>query len=243
MGALSRAARVSACFLLVGVLTPPVLLVMVLLLPWRRARIDLGIGYGHVLGSWTARLLGFRFDVEGRERLQALMPAIYVLNHSSMLDLLLGLAIVPFGACSVAKKEIARVPLFGQAYWLSGHLLLDRRSREKAHAAMDAATETMKRLGLGAWIWPEGTRSPDGELQPFKKGFVHFALATGLPVVPIVIHDAPARWPARTFDFRPGVLRVEVLEVIPTDDWALETVAEHAESVHAVFAERLTPPP
>ncbi len=241
LGPISRVLRMGLCVALIGLLTPPVLLVLLLCLPSRLARIRIGTAYGHLLGAWIARILGFRFDVDGLDRLQASMPAIYVLNHSSALDLLLGLAIVPHGACSVAKKEIAKVPLFGQAYRLSGHLLIDRGSREKAHAAMDAIAVTMREHGLGAWIWPEGTRSPDGRLRPFKKGFVHLAVATRLPVVPIVIHDAPARWPARTFDFHPGALRAEVLEPIPTTDWTVEGVAEHAESVHAIVAARLPP--
>jgi 1-acyl-sn-glycerol-3-phosphate acyltransferase len=146
---------------------------------------------------------------------------------------------VPIGACAIAKKEIARVPFMGQVYLLSGHLLLDRSSKEKSVAAMRGVAAFMKAHGLGAWIWPEGTRSPDGRLKPFKSGFVHLALATGLPVVPIAILDAPARWPARTLDFNPGTLRVEVLEPIDTSQWEKATVADHAETVRLAIAARL----
>ena len=140
----SRALRMVVCILLIAVLSPPALLAMLLCLPSRRLRIHIGIGYGHVLGLAMARTLGFRFDVKGRDRLRSQMPAIFVLNHTSSLDLLLGLAIVPFGACSVAKKEIALIPLFGQAYLLSGHLLIDRRRQDKAHAAMDKIAVVMR---------------------------------------------------------------------------------------------------
>ncbi len=239
MGPLERWTRilVAACGL--GVVTVPVLIALVFLWPSRAARIRLGCRYGHLIGTVGARILGFRFDVRGRSRAQALMPAIYIINHASALDLLLGLSMVPIGACAIAKKEMARVPFLGQAYLLSGHLLIDRRDKSKSIAAMGEVARQMLKHGLGAWIWPEGTRSSDGRIKPFKKGFVHLALATRLPIVPIAILDAPARWPARTLDLRPGTLRVEVLAPIDTADWTVETVSEHAEQVRQVIAARL----
>lgn len=239
MGPVERWSRIVVAAVGLGIVTVPVLLAMLLMWPSRPARIRLGCRYGHFIGTVGARVLGFRFDILGRERAQALMPAIYIINHTSALDLMLGLAMVPVGACAIAKKEMARVPFLGQAYLLSGHLLIDRSDKTKTIAAMDAVARDMSAHGLGAWIWPEGTRSPDGRLRPFKKGFVHLALATRLPIVPIAILDAPARWPARTLDFRPGTLQVAVLEPIETTDWSIDTVAEHAEQVRQVIAARL----
>ncbi len=241
MSAPERWVRIALAATALGVVTLPVLVAMLLLWPSRAARIRLGCRYGHVIGHWGARILGFRFDIEGRQRADAAMPAIYVVNHASALDLLLGLAMVPVGACAIAKKEMARVPFLGQAYLLSGHLLIDRSDKSRTIAAMDAVARDMKAHDLGAWLWPEGTRSPDGTLKAFKKGFVHLALATGLPVVPIVILDAPARWPARTLDFRPGTLQVRVLDPIETTEWRPDRVAEHAEAVRQVIAAELPP--
>jgi len=239
MNPLERWLRILVAGAGLGVVTLPVLLAMLFLWPSRAARIRLGCRYGHLIGTVGARILGFRFAIDGRERAQALMPAIYVVNHASALDLLLGLAMVPIGACAIAKKEMARVPFLGQAYLLSGHLLIDRSDKSRTIAAMDEVARQMQAHRLGAWIWPEGTRSPDGTLKRFKKGFVHLALATRLPVVPIVILDAPARWPARTLDFRPGTLHVQVLDPIDTSRWRQDQVAEHAEAVRQVIAGRL----
>ena len=79
----------------------------------------------------------------------------------------------------------------------------------------------------------------NGKLIPFKKGFVHLALATGLPIVPIVLHGAHERWPAKTMQFYPGDVRVEVLDSIQTDTWTKENIDEHVEEVKDLMAKAL----
>jgi 1-acyl-sn-glycerol-3-phosphate acyltransferase len=167
------------------------------------------------------------------------MPAIYVMNHSSLLDAFLGIWLCPVGGCGVFKKETVKIPFFGQLAWLSGHLLLDRFNKDKAVATLKHTAEFVKKNGVGIWIMPEGTRSKDGRLLPFKKGFVHLAVATGFPVVPIVIHGAHKNWEKGTFAFNPMELKVEVLDPIDTSSWKEETAAQHAEQVRAVFISRL----
>ena len=141
----------------------------------------------------------------------------------------------------MAKKEIARIPGFGQAYWLSGHLLIDRGNRESAIARMAKTAEFVQENGLSLWMWPEGTRSPDGRLARFKKGFAHLAITTGLPIRPIVVHDAHKCWPARTMKLFPGPLRIEVLEDIATSGWTREGLDDHIEEVHRAFVAALEP--
>ena len=80
----------------------------------------------------------------------------------------------------------------------------------------------------------------DGKLIPFKKGFVHLALATGLPIVPVILHGAGERWPAKTMQFYPGEVRVEVLDSIDTKDWNKDGVDAHIEQVKSVMAEALS---
>ena len=79
----------------------------------------------------------------------------------------------------------------------------------------------------------------DGKLIPFKKGFVHLALATGLPIVPVIFHGAHKRWPAKTMQFYPGEVRVEVLEPISTDYWTKDTLEDHIDEVRTVMASAL----
>ena len=150
------------------------------------------------------------------------------------------MALCPYGGCGVGKKEVARIPFFGWAYWLSGHLLIDRGNLDKAVKSMNKLSAFVKAKKLSIWIWPEGTRSIDGELITFKKGFVHLALATGLPVVPVILHGAHERWPAKTMQFYPGDVRVEVLDPINTKDWNKDSIDAHVEQVKSVMSDALS---
>jgi 1-acyl-sn-glycerol-3-phosphate acyltransferase len=228
-------------FLVISTAALVLVIVDLLLLPWRGLRIRAGNLYGKVVGPVVVGLAGARVKVAHRERLDTSAPAIYVSNHASALDIFVAMWVAPVGGCGVAKKEIARIPFFGWAYKLSGHLLLDRQNRENAIAALRSIADVVRKHGLSIWIWPEGTRSRDGRLLPFKKGFVHLAAATGLPIVPVVVHGAHERWPGRTTRLVPGVLEVEVLEPVPTDDWDPDKADEHVEMVRSIFLEHLRP--
>ena len=215
--------------------------VTLLLLPWRALRIRTGNLYGKVMGPTIFRLAGINPVVEHRERLEQYRPAMYISNHTSTIDMWVGMWICPYGGCGIAKKEIVRVPVFGLAYLLSGHLLIDRGNRDSAIASMSKAAAVIAKHKLSMWVWPEGTRSRDGRLRVPKKGFVHMAIATRLPIVPLVFHDAHKLWPGGAFQVTPGDLRVEVLEEIRTDDWSEETVDEHVREVWSAFQEALGP--
>lgn len=205
------------------------------LLPWRLLRIQAGNAYGKLIGRIVQRLMGVVPEVHGRPRMEEARPAIYLMNHTATIDMWIGMWLCPWGGCGMAKKEIVRVPVFGQAYWLSGHLLLDRGNREKAIASMKAVETLVEKHRLSMWVWPEGTRSRSGRLKRFKKGFVHLAIATGLPIVPCVAHNAHLYWPGGGFKVRPGRLQMEILEKIPTTDWSVDTVDEHIDEVMAAF--------
>ncbi len=211
-------------------------LVCLPLVPFRGARIRASNLYGWTIGPLVMRIAGVSMTVEGQEKLVAQAPAVFVANHSSQVDPWACMSICPMGGVSIAKRAIGYIPIFGQVYWLSGHLLIDRRSPETAVASMRRLAELVQRLGLSIWLWPEGTQSHDGRLLEFKRGFVHLALQTGLPVVPVVFHDAHLHWPARSTTLVPGTFRVQVLDAIDTSDWSEDTVADHAEAVRQAMA-------
>ena len=239
IGLLSFLIRFSIGFVWLGFWSLTCMCLMILALPFRTLRVRIGNFCGKMIGPVVSWLIGAKIINPDSEKLNSSKPAIFVSNHASALDVFIGMALCPYGGCGVGKKEILKIPFFGLAYWLAGHLLIDRGNNAKAVASMKKLSDFVKAKGLSIWIWPEGTRSLDGKLIPFKKGFVHLALATGLPVVPVIVHGAHKVWPAKTMQFYPGEVKVEVLDPIKTDDWNRETVDKHVEEVRNFMAKAL----
>ena len=96
-------------------------------------------------------------------------PAVYIGNHTSTLDAFLSFWLTPpQGATGVVKKEIALIPFFGQIYWLSGNLLINRKDRGGSVETLKKVVDFVRTYKLGFWIMPEGTRSRDGRLTPSR---------------------------------------------------------------------------
>ena len=222
-------AFVSICFV-------PVFLV---LLPSRRLRILASNVYGKLVGRVLAAFARATLPLGVEGEMAAGRPAIYVANHASYLDILLGIWSAPLGTLATAKKETVFIPFFGQLYALSGNVLINRADRRNAASALRETIELMERFRTSVWIWPEGTRSTDGRLLPFKRGFAHIALATRLPVVPVVITGTHRCWPKGKIVTHASTIRIRVLDPIPTTGWSAETLDRHVAEVHARFAAAL----
>lgn len=225
----------SVIFAVMIAVTAVYVLVCFLLLWSRRYRIYSGNVYGKIIGRTVFSLVGIKPVFNNRRRISHGTPAIFVCNHSATIDMWVGMWACPYGGCGTAKREIVKIPVFGIAYLLSGHLLIDRSNRERAIASMAKVSELVEEHDLSLWVWPEGTRSRSGRLLPFKKGFAHLAIATGLPVVPLVFHNADLLWPGGSLRPARGELQIEVLPDIDTSEWTTDKVDIHCRQVQAVF--------
>lgn len=208
---------------------------LILILPFRGLRIRTCNVAAHLIGPFLVWLGGCRTPVSGREHLDSRRPAIYVSNHASAVDIFITIGLAPTGTAGVAKKELLRIPFLGWIYFLSGHLWIDRGRSGRAVASMRKFAELVRRLRLSIYMFPEGTRSRDGRLQPFKKGIVHLAVQTGLPVVPVVIVGAHRSWEARTFTIHGVEMPVHIAPPIDTGHWSLDRIDEALEELHAHF--------
>jgi len=207
--------------------------VLTVLLPFRATRIRLSGHAGHIVGRGVLWALGIRSTIEGAEKLEG--PAIIVANHTSHLDMFLAASAAPVGVCFIARRGLLLFPLLGALFALSGHLLIPRGRTGAAVRALNREAAFVKRNALGMWIWPEGTRSADGRLRPrFKKGFVHLAIETGLPVVVGVITGAHTAWPKGHPPRSGQRVRMEFLPAVHTETWRAETAADHAAEIQAL---------
>ena len=112
---------------------------------------------------------------------------VFASNHESALDILLVFAGLPYHIVFISKIELKRIPLFGLAMIAGGHFFVDRRNHKKSMESLDKAKVSMKKTPRSIILYPEGTRSIDGSIQPFKKGGLVMAMNMGVPVVPIAM--------------------------------------------------------
>ena len=171
---------------------------------------------GILWGRSCLFLAGLKLRVEGTGNIPRDEPVIYVANHQSNFDIPILYAGLPIQFRWLAKKELFKVPLFGLAMKRSGYIPVDRSNRRKA---MQSLTDAAKKVreGVSVIIFPEGTRTPDGSLQPFKKGALLVAAKARVPVVPVVIHGSFRIQPKDSWRIRSGPLEMKILPPIRTD--------------------------
>lgn len=150
-----------------------------------------------------ARIAGAKVDVHGLENFDNHGTYIYMCNHVSNLDPPLVVPKIPKRTAVLVKKELFRIPLLGNAMRLASFVPVDRSNREAAIASIQRATEVML-SGVNITVFPEGTRSPDGKLLPFKKGPFHLAMESGVQVIPMTIYGTEIMMPKKTWKITKG---------------------------------------
>ena len=193
------------------------------------------------MSSWSSMatiIAGLKLIVEGEEHLWSHRPAVFIFNHQSAMDMLITVKLLREDVVGVAKTEIQRQPLVGPVLKLAGTVFIDRDNVSDPQAALQPAVDALQ-AGKSVVIAPEGTRSKDGKLGDFKRGAFHMARQAGVPIVPIVIHNALDALPNNSMIIRPAEVKVTVLEPIATDDWTLRRVAPETRKVHAAYLEVL----
>jgi 1-acyl-sn-glycerol-3-phosphate acyltransferase len=200
--------------------------------------------YGWAARGWAQWMLlvsGVKVRLEGMERAPAGQPRIFVSNHQSWFDVFALAATIPGQYRFVAKKELARIPIFGQAWKAAGHICVDRGDRESAVRSLDEAGRLIRSDGSAVVIFAEGTRSRDGRLQPFKKGAFMLALHTGVDITPVGISGSRQVQPKGSWRIRPGTIRIRVGPPVPIREYSFETRDRLMERVRAEIV-RLTAP-
>jgi 1-acyl-sn-glycerol-3-phosphate acyltransferase len=191
-----------------------------------------------VFGARLAlRLAGVRVQVAGQEHVPA-QPCVFLANHASNADPPAVVAAIPKRVALMAKKELFRIPIFSRALLTGGFVPVDRSDPEAAWRSVEQAIARV-REGLSFLVFPEGTRSRDGRLQPFKKGAFVIAIVAGVPVVPISVAGSQRVMPKGAVAIRPGTIHVRFHPAIPTTGMSLDDRNRLASEVHRVIASAL----
>ena len=176
--------------------------------------------------QWVIWSTGIRYDVYGLENLESDKKYIFMSNHQSALDILLGVACIPYKIVFLAKKELFKIPIFGWAMQAAGMIKIDRQNSERARKSVDEAVNILINSSFSTLIYPEGTRSETGDLLPFKKGGFILAIRSQLPIVPITIIGAGNVLPKRSFTFNKGQIKVIIDKPISTQNLAADNKEE-----------------
>ncbi len=163
-------------------------------------------------------------------------PQVFIGNHQNSYDLFTISSAVGEGTVSLGKKSIKWLPFFGQLYWLSGNILIDRNNKNSARDTIAQVTERITKDQLSVWMFPEGTRSRGKGLLPFKMGAFNTAIQAGVPIVPIVLsttnHFRLGKW-------NNGYAIVEALAPIPTNNYTASDAKKLASHCRQLMIEKI----
>ncbi len=177
---------------------------------------------------------GVRATFEGIEHVDAAQSYVFVSNHISNLDAPFHLAFVPVGIRFLAKKELYKIPIFGRAMRSIGMVETDRQARAAAHRKINEQVARVVEMGRSLIVYPEGTRSRDGELHEFKKGAFRIAIDNGMPVLPVAIAGLYEIWPPESKIIRRGRAKMVFHEPIPTAGLGSDDIDALRSRVHEI---------
>jgi 1-acyl-sn-glycerol-3-phosphate acyltransferase len=171
--------------------------------------------YAKIWGKVSLLLAGVTLEIENVGKVPTDRPVIFMGNHSSNFDILALYATLPVRFRWIAKKELFKIPFFGFAMRRAGYIPLDRSDGRRALKSMDEAAGLI-RGGDSVIVFPEGTRTPDGNLLPFKRGGFLLAAKAGVPIVPFTINGTARINPAKSIALRKGTIRISFSDPIAT---------------------------
>jgi len=165
------------------------------------------------------------FKLRGREHIDPSASYVVVANHLSQTDILALYGWMPLDLKWVIKAELRKVPFLGAGCAAMGHLFVDRKNRAVAQKQLAAFKETIE-PGTSVLVFPEGTRSTNGELLPFKRGAFSIAKDLGLPILPVTLNDTDRLLPTNTLKALPTVADISIQQPISAQQVELLSLQE-----------------
>lgn len=189
-------------------------------------------------GKSCLLLAGLKLKVRGAEHIPKNQPVIYISNHQGNFDIPILYAGLPLQFRWLAKQELFKLPLFGSAMQRSGYIPIDRSDRRTTMRSINAAAKRIQD-GASVIIFPEGTRSPDGQLQRFKKGALLLAIKAKVPVVPVTIRGSYQIQQKNSIMIHGGKPEVIISPPLATADLTTSQIEELTTRIHDQIADNL----
>jgi 1-acyl-sn-glycerol-3-phosphate acyltransferase len=193
-----------------------------------------GVIYDFISIAWSSVIFfaaGIKVKIEGLDHLDRNTSYIFMSNHLSHLDTPAFMAKLHFKIRFFTKKELLKIPIFGQAIYMGKHIIIDRKNTENAKKSINKAKQRIKKYGFSVLVFPEGTRSKTGKMGPFKKGGFVLAVETGIPIVPVSVTGSFNLLPTHTLLIKSGTINIKVGSPIPVDVYTMENKQELMDKV------------
>ena len=177
--------------------------------------------FGVIWGKTLSSIFNIKLIVKGKHNLQD-RNYIFAANHSSLIDIPLLLIAVNRYTVFIAKSELSKIPIFKSILDMAGFIFVDRKNNDNAVKSMNNLMDDIKKIPRSVAIFPEGTRTSDGELLPFKKGAAIFAINTDIPIIPVAISGTFSWSKKKLFDMSQSVISFEFGEPIVTENYSFD---------------------
>lgn len=184
-------------------------------------------------------LFGMKLKVYGMEKIDFRKPHIFMANHMSLIDAPLLFLILPIPVRIFPKKELFKIPVIGKGMERVGFIPVDRRDSSRGRMAIEKGVEMIKEKGWSFLIFPEGTRSWDGNLLPFKKGGFILSIKSQVPIVPVTIKGTREMLPRGKFSIKKGSVEVKFHEPVSPEGYSLEEKDKLLQKVREIFEKEL----
>jgi 1-acyl-sn-glycerol-3-phosphate acyltransferase len=213
-----------------------VIVATLIFVPWTWVTGDIRAIY------WVARqgvrlalsLSGVRVQLNGNTRFRDAIPAVFLSNHVSNIEPAVLFMVLPRIAV-ILKKELGYIPLLGYVMRLGGFIYVDRKDRDSRRKALEDSISTLKKNHISLLIFPEGTRSTDGELLPFSPGPFTVAIEAQAPIVPVTVSGAQEIMPKGAVSLKPGEITLVFHDPVMTLGYTTEQRAELMKQVRTVM--------
>lgn len=182
-------------------------------------------------------LLGLKVEVRIPDSVKGIGPVVWVANHQNSYDLFTHANAVLPGTVSVGKKSLKWIPFFGQMYWLTGNILIDRKNTNKAMNTIELTADKIKKDKLSVWMFPEGTRSRGRGLLPLKIGAFRTAIQAGVPIVPICASNQVGTINLNRWDN--GKIIIEFLDPIHLNRASRDNLRSIVNETHKLMANNI----
>lgn len=211
------------------------------------------LGSAALLIGWMGRTIPFHIErlwartvlwvssvtiiIQGQENIFKNSSQMFVANHRGLFDVPALFLALPVKVRFIAKKELFRIPIFGWAMSLSGHISIDRESPIGGIRAFNTAVVQARKENVSICVFPEGSVSWDGALQSLKNGAFVLAARSMVPVVPVWISGSREVLPRGTIMIRPGTIKVSIGEPIDTSRYSRENSDELVDKVAKIMVQ------